>query len=236
MSDPSTPPVPPVPPANGPTPAPRYGEFAPVESTAPEVPPAPQAQPQPGYGQPGYGQQGYGQPGYGQQLPGEPVGGQPYTAQPYPQQPYGQPYAPGASAPGPVYGQPGFAAPQVKRRRVWDIVLTSILLVLGLFGVIIAVSFAASISNPGVLDQVFRQQGLDGFNGEIGAAPGIIIGSHLVLFVVAACLSILLLVKRKVAFYVPLIAGVVAAVVFWVVVFGVFLSDPGFMDYSTGMR
>ena len=56
------------------------------------------------------------------------------------------------------------------------------------------------------------------------------------LFVVAACLSILLLVKRKVAFYVPLIAGVVAAVMFWVVVFGVFLSDPGFMDYSTGMR
>ncbi len=237
MSEPNQPSVPPaggsVPPvepaASAPgagVPAPRYGEFAPVEpaaaetpeapSAAPSAPPAPaapgyppapayvQGNPQPGYPQPGYPQQGYPQPGY-------------------PQPGYVQP---GAGQP--VYGQPGFAGNPVPRRRTWDIVLTIILLVLGLFGMLGGVLYGVLFSSPELLDEGFRQQGLGGFDGDVGAAPLVLIGSHVLLYLLAVGLSILLLVKKKIAFYVPLAAGVVAGVIFWATIVAVMMSDPDF--------
>jgi len=45
---------------------------------------------------------------------------------------------------------------------------------------------------------------------------------------VAAGLSVLLLVKKKIAFYVPLTAGVIAAIVFWATIVTVMASDPDF--------
>lgn len=247
MSEPNSPAIPPVPttPEAG-QPAPKYGEFAPVEPAAAPVPPAAPAAPAaaPGYpaasaypaapeapAQPAYGQQQpyaqqqpYGQqPQYGQQ----PAYGQPAYQQPaYGQQPgYGQP----------VYGQPGFgAAPAAPRRRTWDVVLTIILLVLGLGGLSLGVLYGVIFSSPELLDQVFQQQGLGGFDGEIGYGPTIIIVSHVVLYLLALGLSILLLVKRKVAFYVPLSAGVIAAIIFWGALIAIMMSDPDFMSVYGG--
>ncbi|MFT4028418.1 MAG: DUF6264 family protein, partial [Protaetiibacter sp.] len=136
----------------------------------------------------------------------------------YPQQAYPQP----------VYGQPGFAAPGVPRRRTWDVVLTIALLVLGLIGALIGVLYGFLFSQPEMFDEGLRQQGWDGFNGEVGAAPLVLVLSHTLLYLVAAGVSILLLVKKKIAFYVPLSIGVLAAIIFWVTVFGVLLSDPQF--------
>jgi hypothetical protein len=47
--------------------------------------------------------------------------------------------------------------------------------------------------------------------------------------VITVGLSIFLLIKKNIAFYVPLAAGVIAAIIFWVVAFQVFLSIPGFV-------
>lgn len=237
---PVVPAVPPVPPVEG-TPAPRYGEFAPVESapvgsadvgstpvgSAPAAP-APVAAaagqpamysgtaapvaPQAGYPQQGY-TQGYAQQGYAQ--------GYPQQAQPgYPQ--------PGYAQAGPVYGQPGFGSTPGPKRRTWDVVLTIILLVLGLGGTLLGVLYGIIFSSPELIDDAFRQQGLGGFDGEVGATPLVLIVSHVVLYLVAAGLSILLLVKKKIAFYIPLIAGVVAAVIFWAALIMLMLSDPDF--------
>lgn len=251
MSEPNSPAVPPVPSTpEGAQPAPRYGEFAPVENGAPAAPVAPEAPvapasaaapdapasppapsypaapaaPAPVYGQqPGYGQQpAFGQPATGQQAAyGQPAFGQPGFGQPA----YGQP----------VYGQPGFATQAPPRRRTWDIVLTIVLLVLGLGGMSLGVLYGVIFSSPELLDQVFQQQGLGGFDGEIGYGPTVLIISHVVLYLLALGLSILLLVKRKVAFYVPLSAGVLAAIIFWGALFAIMMSDPDFMSvYGTG--
>jgi hypothetical protein len=239
--------VPPVPPVEG-TPAPRYGEFAPVESSQAPIaaapgqpamyagtgaPVAPQAgypaatsapQQAPGYPAAGYPQQGYAQQGYVQQAqPGYPQPG--YPQQGYPQQAYPQTGYPQAA---PVYGQPGFGGTPAPKRRTWDVVLTIILLVLGLGGTLLGVLYGIIFSSPELLDDAFRQQGLGGFDGEVGATPLVLIVSHVVLYLLAAGLSILLLVKKKIAFYIPLIAGVVAAVIFWGALVMLMLSDPDF--------
>jgi hypothetical protein len=131
----------------------------------------------------------------------------------------------------PAYGTPAYGAglPVVKRRRTWDLILTVILLVVGLFGLVIALFYAWAFSDPVLLDQALGQGGLGGFDGTIGAGPTIIVVSHVALYLVALGVSILLLIKNKIAFWVPLSAGVIAAIVFWGVLVSIVLSDPDMM-------
>lgn len=246
--DPGQQATPAVPPVEG-SPAPRFGEFAPVESaqtpaaaapgqpvmysgtTTPGAPaagydaPSAPAQQNPGYPAAGYPQ---AQSGYPQQqgYPQQPSYSQPgHPQQGYPQQGYPQAAYPQVA---PVYGQPGFGSTPAPKRRTWDVVLTIILLVLGLGGTLLGVLYGIIFSSPELIDDAFRQQGLGGFDGEVGATPLVLIVSHVVLYLVAAGLSILLLVKKKIAFYIPLIAGVVAAVIFWAALIMLMLSDPDF--------
>jgi hypothetical protein len=169
---------------------------------SPAAPPAAPAQPLP-------------PPAYGERLPDAPV--PPAYAAPA----YGTPGA------GPAYP----AAP--KRRRTWDLVLTIILLIVGLFGMGIGLIYAAIFSDPAlvqdVFDEAYGQSGLGGWNGSVGAAPAVIAVSHIVLYLLAAGVSIPLLIKNKIAFWVPLAAGVIAAIVFWGSLFAIVLSDPAVM-------
>ena len=72
------------------------------------------------------------------------------------------PVAPGVPAYGaPTYGAPAYAPP-VRKRRTWDVVLTSILLVLALFGTAAALGYAAIFSSPDLLDQTMQSQGFGG--------------------------------------------------------------------------
>jgi hypothetical protein len=134
----------------------------------------------------------------------------------------------------PAYGTPGYGAPvsgtPVKRRRTWDMVLTVILLVVGFFGMLIGLFYAWAFSDPVLLDQAMGEGGLGGFDGTVGAGPTIIAVSHVVLYLVALGVGILLLVKNKIAFWVPLAAGVIAAIVFWGTLVSILLSDPAFMN------
>lgn len=131
----------------------------------------------------------------------------------------------------PAYGTPVYGAPvaPVKRRRTWDLVLTVILLVVGFFGLVIGLFYAWAFSDPALLDQALEQQGMGGFNGTVGAGPTIIAVTHIVLYLVALGVSILLLVKNKIAFWVPLSAGVIAAIIFWSVLVSIVVSDPSLM-------
>jgi hypothetical protein len=122
----------------------------------------------------------------------------------------------------------------VKRRRTWDLVLTIILLIVGVVGMGIGLAYAAIFSDPAlvqqVFDEAFGQSGLGGWNGSVGQAPAVIAISHIVLYLVSLGVSILLLVTNKIAFWVPLSAGVIAAVVFWGSLFAIVFSDPSLMS------
>jgi len=212
-SDPSRPVDPPVPPTAPPAP--------------PQAPPAPPAAPEPA--RPDV-------PKYGEYAPVDATN------------PYGvpghaaAPAAPPAAPTPPPYGGPAYAAsyapayaPPVRRRRTWDVVLTSILLVLGLFGMLAGLGYAAIFATPDLLDQTMASAGYGGFAGHVGAAPAVLLISHIALYLLALGLSIPLLIRGKVVvFWIPLTIGVVAAIIFWATVFSVILSDPSFMSKYGG--
>jgi hypothetical protein len=161
------------------------------------------------------------------------------TSNPLPPPTYGERMPDYAAAP--AYGTPAPATPvygaavqPVKRRRVWDLVLTVILLVVGLFGMGIGLIYAAIFADPVMLQEVFDQAygeaGLGSWNGSVGAAPAIIAVSHVVLYLIALGVSILLLIKNKIAFWVPLSAGVLAAIIFWGAMMAIIFSDPSLMS------
>ena len=142
-----------------------------------------------------------------------------------PPPPAGEPVAP------PPYGAASFPPqPGEKKRKTWDVVLTIILLVIGLFGASFGVVYGVLFTDPALLDQALQQQGYGGFSGDAGAAPLVLIVSHAVLYLIAVGGSIPLLISRRVAFWLPLAAGIVAAIIFWSTMVSVLMSDPGFMS------
>ena len=171
-------------------------------------------------------------------VPPAPPGPPAPPVPPVPQ--YGE-YAPGGYvAPQPVAGPPqplpyGAASyPQqapARQRKTWDLVLTVVLLVLGFFGMIIGVLYAAFLGE--ILQEAYRQEGLGTFSGDTGAAGSIIVVSHVVLYLIAVGGSIPLLLSKRVAFWLPLAAGVIAAIIFWGALFVVMLNDPTLMNSLT---
>jgi len=118
----------------------------------------------------------------------------------------------------------------VRKRRTWDVVLTSILLVLGLFGMSIGLLYAWLFTQPDLLSSALSQQGLTG-DLHPGAAPTVITVSHIVLYLLALGLSIGLLIRGKVVvFWIPLVIGVVAAIIFWVALGIVVSSDSALLN------
>jgi phosphoglycerol transferase MdoB-like AlkP superfamily enzyme len=136
-----------------------------------------------------------------------------------------QPVAPAQPAPYDV--QPGAPRP----RRIWDIVLSSVLLFIGLFGVLLAVFNAATIDFQ--LEELYSEYGASG-QYEPGAgsaiAQAVIIVSHVLLYAVAILVTVLLIRKNKVSFWVPLTIGAIAFIVFMVTLLVLVLSDPVLLD------
>jgi hypothetical protein len=131
----------------------------------------------------------------------------------------------------PQNGQPTayYATPQTARKvRTADVVVTCILLTIGLISVLISVGVLSVL--PQALAQDYDRYGVTFHKGSnYGALTTFILISHIALYVVALGVSILLMVKRRVAFWVPLAAGVIAAVIFWGVIVGMLVSDPALM-------
>ena len=140
-----------------------------------------------------------------------------------------QPAAPAYGVP--AYGAPVYGAPVAPTgRRTWDLVLTIILFVMAVIGAGIGVVYGLIFLTPGLLAEGLVQQGYGAPTIATEGPGAVIVISHLVLFVLGVGIGILLLVKKKIAFYAPLAAGVIAAIVFWVVAGQVFLSIPGFTN------
>ena len=180
-----------------------------AQPAIPPVPPAPPAPPAPA-------------PQYGEYAPQPPIA----------------PPAPGL-APAPQYGyaaapEYGYAtAPTGRRRRTWDVVLTIVLLSIGLFGAGFGVLYGIIFTVPGLFEETISSQpGYADWDGDPGAAGAVLILSHSLLYLVTVGLSIFMLVKKFITFWVPLTAGVIAAIIFWGTIFAVILSDPDFVNMS----
>ena len=174
-------------------------------------------------------------PRYGEYAPPGTVP-PPYSAEPAASQP---PFAPPAQ-PAPYYAQPAqpaayYAQPPTERpRRTWDLVLSVILLVIGFFGVLFAILNALTIDMQMV--ELYKQYGASG-SYEPGASAAIvqavIIISHIVLYAVAAIFTIVLIRKRRVAFWLPLSIGALAGIVFFGAFMALILADPNLLEVIT---
>jgi hypothetical protein len=133
-----------------------------------------------------------------------------------------------APAPEPA---PEPAAVPVVRRRTWDVVLSTVLLLWGVFDVVTGL---AVFGNLGVaLRAASEQQGIEGFSSveyadQIGGWLNI---ARVALLVLAIVVTLLRLARNRIAFWVPLTAGAVAALLVVICVMVIFLADPGFAQY-----
>jgi hypothetical protein len=160
-------------------------------------------------------------PRYGEYLPaGSPP---PYQAPPAylaPQQP-----AP-ADYPESPYYQP---VPPVRTRKVGDLVATCILLALGFFGMLGGIGIAA-VLGPSLMQEYAKYGVTYSAPAALPTIATVIWVSHLVLFLAAVGGSIPLLVKRRIAFWGPLVAGVLAAIVFWGGLVALVAGDASLLD------
>ena len=167
---------------------------------------------------PAYGEYAPHTPGL---YPAQPPANQPI---PYGQAQYGQPQ----------YGQHPYYQPQYGEKRpvrVADTIISVILLVLGLIGTLFAVGTAAELGSG--MQGAYDSYGLGPYEPTSGyvMTQAVLIASHLLLLAISTPLTIVLLVKRKVSFWLPLTAGVIAAIVYWVALMALMLSDPLIIDY-----
>jgi hypothetical protein len=112
--------------------------------------------------------------------------------------------------------------------RPWDLALTVAFLVFGAYSVVSSI--------PGLLDfgatinQIYALSGYGDYT-ELALADGIGIGilvSQSVLFVATVLVTALRLRAHKIAFFVPLVGGVVAGLVIFVLMLVAIVSDPAF--------
>lgn len=109
--------------------------------------------------------------------------------------------------------------------------LTTALLLLGVYDVV--TSFPHFVALGDTLRSVYALQGLGEFSsdalaGSMGIAINVV---RVILLLVAIAISLLLISRNRLAFWVPLTAGVVAGIVVMVCAGVVLVNDPAFVAY-----
>ncbi len=114
--------------------------------------------------------------------------------------------------------------------RTADLIVSVILLAVGLFGALTGVN--AGVRLDYLMQVEYTQFGLDEYVrvGPFVAVQAVIIVSHLLLFVIAVPITITLIRKRRIAFWVPLTAGAIAAIIFWVAMSVLIFSDSALLE------
>jgi hypothetical protein len=152
---------------------------------------------------------------------------------------YGE-YAPvpPAGAPQPAfqaqpYGSPAYYAPQTGERppRTADMIVSIVLLVIGFFSVLVAVLNAFTISTQ--MQVLYEDYGVDGTyrpGAGVAIAAAVLIISHLVLYVLALVLTITLIRKHRISFWLPLTAGAIASIIFFVTFVVLIFADPALTE------
>lgn len=119
----------------------------------------------------------------------------------------------------------------VKKAPSWDRPLTVALLALGLFGVTLFVRVQEGATQSIAL--LYEQEGLGAYTPAASVASILFWGNvvQIALWVIAAALSISLLVRRRRAFWVPILVGALAVISLFLVLMAVLLTDPTLLDH-----
>jgi len=130
----------------------------------------------------------------------------------------------------------GRPAKPERKRRMWDVMLTSTLLFLGVFEVINGFSAFANFGT--ILSEGLAAQGFDGFSSveaatEAGAILNIVRVSILVLTIALALLQIQ---RKRIAFWIPLAGAILAGIAVVGVLVAVLMGDPAFLAYAESQR
>ena len=115
--------------------------------------------------------------------------------------------------------------------RTRDVVITTVLLLIGVVDVV--TGFATFADFGPSLTLVYRQLGIDGTASSAIAAPyGVAINAvRIAVLAVTVVVSLLLIARRRRAFWAPLAGYVLAAIITSVLVATVMLNDPAYQAW-----
>ncbi len=123
-----------------------------------------------------------------------------------------------------------FPAPSRPRRR-WDLFLSIALLAYGLLTVF--GGFVQYSDIPAIINQAYAAQRIGEFTSieQARTVGTTIMVANVTLYAITAFLTVRLLRARRLAFYVPLIGGAVAATVTVVLILTLVVNDPAFREF-----
>jgi len=121
------------------------------------------------------------------------------------------------------------STPATPPRRLWDVVLTAVLLGMGVVSVVSSIPQYANFG--ATLQTVVTQMGYGEFTAvDLANSVGIAINvSQIVLLLVTLFISIRVVQRGRLGFYIPLIGGAVSGLVLVVLFFVAILGDPTFL-------
>ena len=121
------------------------------------------------------------------------------------------------------------STPATPPRRLWDVVLTAVLLGMGVVSVVSSIPQYANFG--ATLQTVVTQMGYGEFTAvDLANSVGIAINvSQIVLLFVTLFISIRVVQRGRLGFYIPLIGGAVSGLVLVVLFFVAILGDPTFL-------
>ena len=116
-------------------------------------------------------------------------------------------------------------------RRRWDLILSVGLLSYGLITVM--TGFVQYSDVASIINQAYEIQGVGAFTSTdsadtVGTAA---IFVNVVLYAITAAITIQLLRRRRLAFYVPIIGGALSAIIIGIMIVSLMLGDPAFTEY-----
>lgn len=132
------------------------------------------------------------------------------------------PPAPGAASALPADAQ---AAP------AWDRPVTLALLVLGIFGVILSIQLQSGITQSIAI--IHEQEGIGAYTPVSAVSTIVMIGGvvQIILWLLAAGLSLLQIRRRRRAFWIPIVVGVLSAIAVIFVMTTVLLTDATLLNH-----
>ena len=126
-------------------------------------------------------------------------------------------------------GQPG--PPSQRTVPRWDRPLTIGLLAFGLLATLYGAFSLGAL--PDAMQLIYTQQGLGTYTPAASIGPLTSVGAIALVFIwlAAAAVSVRLLLRRRRAFYLPLIAGAVSTVTMFAFMLAAMLNDPTLIEF-----
>lgn len=136
-----------------------------------------------------------------------------------------------APVPAPVVVEAEEAPATAPRRRTWDLILTTTLLLVGVYDVVVTYPQFADLAAG--LGTVYSQQGVGDFTSDaLATSMGTAINvSRIVILGIAIGLTLWSINRHRISFWIPLSAGVLAGLIVTVCVCVVVVTDPALAQY-----